>query len=422
MSCVDHFPLRHAIAGWLATGVVFFSAVGYAADNTYYEFKLHKAPELNIFRPQGTLSIELTQVQNLPNGNESGGIFRICDGEKWINKNTQIQAASGHKHGELAGFLTPAPGQLDQWDVTPEYVRLKLTPHTLYTMRIPLRIPPETITTSGYKTVSLAARPTVPFGTNCSLTQGVIQNPVDQPRNILAINIPVPNLHDATPNVPPLNSRVVKLNEDKKQMTLTVPISGAVEGNKVEWIDSSHPNGVAMTRGQNIYIPEDQTKGIKGVVKGADYSVTLPVPTHLDYTARIRVTKQVDWPVSKTVTSTFPMVTHTLNTPRVNLLNCSRTQCTLQWSSVLPYRDQDGSLGLNLKGSLPPINGTLPKAIFTLHPDKWETTGLALFDGQQATLLPVSNWRQYDENKGGFLTPEPLPREGIFIVRFEPKA
>lgn len=429
MLYVKHVSLRLLMASWLAASALLFSAAGHAVDDkTYYQFKVDSVPELNVFHPQGVAVVDLKWITDFPSS-VSGGYFRVCSGKEWI-KDAKIKAAGGYKQEDLWRFIAPKiqqsmnPGQ----DYTSNYVLIRPQLNTPYIIRLPLQVDPQTIKESGYKQVSLAARTAYPFGDNCDRTQGVEQDPNDNSQHVLTIKIPVPNLHDATPNIPEfsaLDKQTVKVHQDKRYMTVTVPVFGAFIGNDrdkgnttVAWCDTDYPcdqthQGKSMEPGVEIKY------GV--VVVGVKYSVTLPIPTHQDYLAVIKVTKHVTWPAEKTVTMTFPQVTKTWNAPQAKLLSCSDRQCMFQWRSVLPYRDQDGSLGLNFKGGLQPITGKLPGELFTLQDDSWEASGLKLFDQQQQESLAVSNWRQYGENNHEFLTSDPLPREGVIIVRFEPR-
>jgi hypothetical protein len=371
------------------------------AEGTY-KMNTHAAPEITLFHPHATVSVGVEKVKPTT---VNGNFFSICSGGRWV-----IQSEKGRfQQKRLADFMTPKAGKCKP-DEYNNFVTLEIEQNKLYIFRIPLGIAQDKDPSSSDSTASFAIRPENPFPDNCTRTSGVEQEQVD-------IKLPIRSLADSTPDIQPLDWQDMQLQSDGKNFTARVRILGAVPGNQVLWVDDKHPQGLAMTRGEVLLTPSKQPVG-------AIYSASLPVPTRLQYTASVKVIKQVNFPAKKEVTTERQVVNTPTSKPYFKLFGCTEAQCTFLWNSDIPYRDDNGSLGLNLGGGIKPLEGSLPPAIFTLQPNSWENTGRELFAGQKddATLLSASNWQQFQNNHSSFLTSAPMPHYGVFILRFETRS
>ena len=401
------------ITAWLTA-----SPLASAVDSTDYTITSQGLPELTLFNPKAITQIDFIRTVPTVVG-QPGNFLSLCDGAVgWVKGYTDVRNEAEGKQNQriLDSFIIPElekeEGRFSEKSVTVDMVQN--TPYYLY---LPLSPPPlntdQADFVTGDHTVTFGIRKGYPFDQKCQPGSGVTQ--VLEP-----ITVPVRSIADATPVIQPLVPEQQVLAADGTTFTANVEILGVTPANTVLWIDDNNPNGLTMTRTKQITTEANTELGFKGNEPiGGWYSVTLPVPTQLSYSAKVQVKKDI-----KNESNSFEetMVNGVASQPYLKVSGCSDSQCLITTNSVIPYRDINGSLGLSLKSKLPLVDKTqLPTAIFTMQQNS-EWKQVTLFNGQSSANQAQSNWKLYSGESSPFLTSLPLPQQGVFLLKFETTA
>ncbi|WP_039878091.1 hypothetical protein [Photorhabdus temperata] len=406
--------MRRAGSGLIA-GLLIASASASAESAKAFRFKITSqvVPEITLFNPEATTAIAFRKTE-IPDASkvDTQNYISICaNGYPWVKGYKKNAKTENQK--VLMTFFSPKAQTALAPNLGEDFAAIRTQLNTPYTLHLPLSKHLNTGETD-FKTddpvVTFGIRPAFPFANNCSPTAGVSQF-------LRPITIPVRSIADATPIIEQLVPTQQELAKDGKHFIAKVKILGVTKDTTVLWVDSNNPNGLPMARAKEIASQPDVEHGLTGKeVIGGLYRVSLPVPTTMTYSAKVKVTKLIK---SQSRTFEEPMVNGDVNKPYLKVSDCTDNQCQIIWNSVIPYRDVNGSLGLSLQGNLPVLDKTqLPKAIFTLQRNsEWKQVGL--FSGQTDAALAQSNWKLYRNTASPLLTSSPLPQKGVFLLNFE---
>lgn len=205
--------------------------------------------------------------------------------------------------------------------------------------------------------------------------------------------------------VQPLNWAQQSVYKDGLTFRATVSLRNTVKGDSVIWRDVTDDAPVKA-------FPMTET------AQAGTYTVDIPVPTRLGYTARV-IVKNSEGPRGAVTVVNGPE-----SYPELALQPCTATQCIIRWGGVIPYRNDKGSLGINLKTDWDAyVKGSKAPAIFAIQPDsRWQDPDIfpSAAGAKPDALLSRGNTTSYFGADSSLFSNGVMPHLGAFTLNFEP--
>lgn len=236
--------------------------------------------------------------------------------------------------------------------------------------------------------------------------------------------VDIQSLADVTPVFQPLDWQKQILSADGKRFTATVSVLGAVPENTVVWVDETDrekPVESVMTRRSEILSEAREVDGVSlpAEVIGGVYTVELPVPTLLTYTASVKLKKG-------TVTRGSEVVVNGEDSsPVFQFRNCTHNQCIIQWGGVIPYRNDGDSLGIDFATAWSSrVKEARAPVVFSVQPDsRWQEADMFTLEGGalSESIVVKGNIADYFGPESSLFSSGVMPHRGAFTLNFEPE-